>query len=200
MYEFIEGMLCELNPAYAIIEAGGIGYHIQVSVNTFSFLSEFSKKNPASKAKLFLHHVVREDAQLLFGFFDAHEREIFRHLVTVSGIGANTARMMLSSMNPLELQKAIAEGNINMLKAVKGVGLKTAQRIIVELKDKIGIASGASAEKFLFADNKVHNEALSALVTLGFAKANVEKIIDKLLAENPNYSVEEVIKQTLRSI
>ena len=199
MYEFIEGALCELNPAFAVIAAGGIGYHIHISLHTFSLSSESSKKNPEGKMKLYLHHVVREDAQLFFGFFDVHEREIFRQLITVSGIGANTARMMLSSMNPAELQRAIFDGDINLIKGVKGIGLKTAQRIIIDLKDKIG-AAGASEEKFAFADNTVRKEALSALITLGFAKAVVEKIIDKLLAEKPNLTVEEVIKQTLRNI
>jgi Holliday junction DNA helicase RuvA len=199
MYEFIEGKISELTPAYVVIQAHGIGYLINVSLNSYTQACNFQKQNPEAPLKMLLHFVVREDAQLLFGFFDAHERDIFRHLITVSGIGANTARMMLSSLNPAELQKAIAEGNVNLLKGVKGIGLKTAQRMIVDLKDKIGMI-GQVDEKFMVANNTVKEEALSALVTLGFTKAAVEKIIDKQLAANPAITVEELIKQTLRGI
>jgi holliday junction DNA helicase RuvA len=136
---------------------------------------------------------------LLFGFFLAKEREIFRLLITVSGIGANTARMMLSSLNPIELQSAIAEGNVNVLKGIKGIGLKTAQRVIVDLKDKIG-HGGPADEKLLFSNNIIKEEALSALVTLGFAKSTVDKLLDKLLTSKPDITVEELIKQTLKNI
>jgi len=124
MYEFIEGKVVELTPAYVVIQTGGLGYFINISINTYSQVFEYKKTNNHDNLKLFLHFVVREDAHLLFGFFSAKEREIFRQLITVSGIGANTARMMLSSLNPIEIQKAIAEGNVNVLKGVKGIGLK----------------------------------------------------------------------------
>jgi len=199
MYEFIEGKVVELTPAYVVIQTGGLGYFINISINTYSQVFEYKKTNNHDNLKLFLHFVVREDAHLLFGFFSAKEREIFRQLITVSGIGANTARMMLSSLNPIEIQKAIAEGNVNVLKGVKGIGLKTAQRVIVDLKDKIGLEA-TSDEKFLFANNRTKEEALSALVTLGFAKSAVDKLLDKLLATKPEMTVEELIKQTLKNV
>ena len=199
MYEFIEGKVIELTPAYIVIQTGGIGYVIHISLNTYSQVSDYHKNNPQGPLKLFLHFVVREDAHLFFGFFNVRERDIFRLLITVSGIGANTARMMLSSLNPLELQKAIADGNVTVLKGVKGIGLKTAQRVIVDLKDKIGIV-GTMDEKFLLANNTTKDEALSALVTLGFAKSSVDKLLDKLLTAKPDMTVEELIKQTLKNV
>lgn len=199
MYEYIEGKVIELTPAYTIVQTGGLGYYINISLYTYSQIGEFQKSNPSGNLKLYLHFVVREDAHLLFGFFSASEREIFRHLITVSGIGANTARMMLSSLSPQELQKAIAEGNVNILKGVKGIGLKTAQRVIVDLKDKITIGVSAN-EKFFVANNTIKEEALSALVTLGFNKTVVDKILDKLLTVKPDITVEELIKQTLKNI
>lgn len=199
MYEFIEGKVVELTPAYIVVQTTGIGYFINISLNTYSQISDHQKKGNHETLKLYLHFVVREDAHLLFGFFSAKEREIFRLLITVSGIGANTARMMLSSLQPSELQKAIAEGNVNVLKSVKGIGLKTAQRVIVDLKDKIGISSTAE-EKFLITNNTTKEEALSALVTLGFSKSSVDKLLDKLLAVKPDMTVEELIKQTLKNV
>ena len=193
MYEYIRGKVVEINPALAVIEANGIAYSINITVHTYS------QAGLNSESLLYLHHVVREDAQLLFGFSTKEERSIFRLLISVSGIGANTARMMLSSLNPLEIQKAIAEGNVNVLKGVKGIGLKTAQRVIVDLKDKIGLES-TSDEKFLFANNRTKEEALSALVTLGFAKSTVDKLLDKFLAAKPDMAVEELIKQTLKNV
>jgi holliday junction DNA helicase RuvA len=198
MYEFIEGTIEELTPAYVVVQTGGIGYIIHISLNTYSQLSENQKKN-IKISKVFLHHVVREDAQLLFGFFSLQERGIFRLLITVSGVGANTARMILSSLGTIDIQKAISEGNVNILKGVKGIGLKTAQRIIIDLKDKIGL-DGTTNENFFQLNNTIKDEALSALVTLGFSKSTVEKIIDKLLATEANISVEELIKQSLKNI
>jgi Holliday junction DNA helicase RuvA len=199
MYEFIEGKVIELTPAFAVIQTGGLGYLVNISLNTYSQVFDYQKSSNHETLKLYLHFVVREDAHLFFGFFSVKEREIFRQLITVSGIGANTARMMLSSLNPLEIQKAIAEGNVNVLKGVKGIGLKTAQRVIVDLKDKIGL-DAASDEKFLFANNRTKEEALSALVTLGFAKSAIDKMLDKLLAAKPEMTVEELIKQTLKNV
>ena len=199
MYEYIEGKTTGLTPAFAIVEAGGLGYFINISLNTYSQITEHKKNNSSELLKLYLHFVVREDAHLFFGFFTEKEREIFRLLITVSGIGANTARMMLSSLNPVELQKAIAEANVNILQGIKGIGLKTAQRVIVDLKDKIKIES-LTNEKFLITNNTIKEEALSALVTLGFSKSTVEKMLDKLLAVRSDMTVEELIKLTLKNV
>jgi holliday junction DNA helicase RuvA len=193
MFEYIKGKLVELNPSFAIVEAGSIGYFIQISLNTYSPLVG------TSDCKLYLHHVVREDAELLFGFFDYKERDVFRALISVSGIGPNTARMMLSSIGPDEIREAILAGNLHVLTSIKGVGAKTAQRLVVELKDKIG-KSQAGIEKILFADNTVKEEALSALVMLGFSKSQAEKVIDKLLSENRSLKVEELIKRALKML
>ena len=199
MYEFIEGAIAELTPADVVIQTGGIGYLIHISLNTFSQLTERQKQNPQNLHKVFLHHVVREDAQLLFGFFSLQERIIFRLLISVSGVGANTARMILSSLGTNEIQKAIAEGNVTLLKGVKGIGLKTAQRIIIDLKDKIGM-EGQANDNFFQVNNTIKDEALSALVTLGFSKSAIEKIVDKILAAKTDMSVEELIKQTLKNV
>jgi Holliday junction DNA helicase RuvA len=199
MYEFITGNVNELTPAYAVISANGLGYYIHISIFTYTQITDFRKTNENANVKLYLHLVVREDAHLLYGFYSSHERNIFRMLITVSGIGANTARMILSSLNTGELQKAIAEGNVTLLKGIKGIGLKTAQRIIVDLKDKIGLESTAG-EKFLLPNNTIKEEALSALVTLGFSKSVVEKLLDKFIGTKPAITVEELIKQTLRSV
>jgi Holliday junction DNA helicase RuvA len=199
MYEFIEGKVTDFTPAFVVIQAGGIGYYVNISLNTYSQISDYQKSNTSGTLKLFLHFVVREDAHLFFGFFSPKEREIFRLLITVSGIGANTARMMLSSLNPTELQKAIGEGNVSILQGIKGIGLKTAQRVIVDLKDKIKI-DGTIDEKFLMVNNTIKEEALSALVTLGFTKSSIEKMIDKLLSVKSDMTVEELIKLTLKNI
>jgi Holliday junction DNA helicase RuvA len=196
MYEFIEGKLKELTPAYAIMQLGGIGYLVQISLNTYSQLNSSASKD---NCNLFVHQVIREDAQLLFGFYTKLEREIFRLLITVSGVGANTARMILSSMNPDEISKAIADSNVNALKNVKGIGLKTAQRIIVDLKDKINLSSTGD-ENFLLKDNRIKDEALNALVTLGFPKSTVDKVLDKLLSTGNQYNVEDLVKQALKNL
>ena len=147
---------------------------------------------------MYLHHVVREDAQLFYGFSDKQERSLFRLLISVSGVGTGTARMILSSLSGAELQKAIAEGNANSLKTVKGIGLKTAQRIIVDLKDKIG-RTATIDDSFLLAGSNSKQEALSALMNLGFTKASVEKVLDKIVAAKPSANVEEIIKEALKT-
>lgn len=193
MYEYIQGELIEITPAFAVVDAGGIGYFINISVNTYTQLSK------SKGCKLYLHHVVREDAQLLFGFFDKKEREIFRQLVSVSGIGANTARVILSSLTALEIQQAILNGNVNLLTNIKGIGTKTAQRLIIELKDKIG-KGGAFDDKFFLQKNTSRDESLSALVMLGFSKPLVEKALDKILATELQISVEDLIKKALKNL
>jgi Holliday junction DNA helicase RuvA len=193
MIDYIKGIITEMNPASVTIETGGIGYFINISVNTFS------KLNGKKEFRLLVHEVIREDAHQLFGFADSEERDIFRQLISVSGIGAGTARMMLSSLNPAEIEKAILDSNVNLLKSVKGIGLKTAQRIIVDLKDKVGKQASAG-EIFALADNTKRDEALSALVMLGFARSAVLKVLDKIILEEKNLTVEDLIKRALKNL
>jgi Holliday junction DNA helicase RuvA len=193
MIDYIKGTITEINPASVTLEAGGIGYFISISVNTFS------KLDGKTEFKLLIHEVIREDAHQLFGFADNIEREIFRQLISVSGIGASTARMMLSSLTPDEVEKAILDSNVNLLKSVKGIGLKTAQRVIVDLKDKVGKQSSAG-EIFALADNTKRDEALSGLVMLGFARSAVLKVLDKIVREEKNLTVEDLIKRALKNL
>lgn len=193
MIEYIRGALIRITPTYLVIETGGIGYFVNISLNTFSKLEK------QSEYTLPVHEVIREDAHQLFGFADAGEREMFRLLISVTGVGANTARMMLSSLSSEELERAISNSDVNVLKSVKGIGLKTAQRIIVDLKDKIGKIS-AGDEIFALSDNTNREEALSALVMLGFAKSAVNKVIDKIVREEKNLTVEDIIKKALKNL
>jgi len=191
MYEYISGKIAESSPAHVVIDVNGIGYLLQISLNTFSRLEG------KTEAQLFIHENIREDAFALFGFADPSERDLFRHLISVSGIGANTARMMLSSLSPEELRGAILTDNVNVIKGVKGIGAKTAQRVIVDLKDKLG-KEPVDQKIFASQDNTIREEALSALVMLGFAKTGAQKAIDKILAQTPALKVEEVIKHALK--
>ena len=193
MINYIKGTITEINPTSVTIETGGIGYFVNISVNTFS------KLDGKPEFKILVQEVIREDSHQLFGFADKEERDIFRLLISVSGIGANTARMMLSSLNPLEVEKAILESNVNVLKSVKGIGLKTAQRVIVDLKDKVGKQS-STGEIFTFEDNTKREEALSALVMLGFAKSAVSKVLEKIIREEKNLTVEDLIKRALKNL
>lgn len=191
MYEYISGKIAESSPAHVVIDVNGIGYLLQISINTFSRLEG------KTEAQLFIHENIREDAFSLYGFADPAERELFRHLISVSGIGANTARMMLSSLTPEELRGAILTDNVNIIKGVKGIGAKTAQRVIVDLKDKLG-KEPVDQKIFAQQDNTIRHEALSALVMLGFAKSSAQKAIDKILGQSPTLKVEELIKQVLK--
>ena len=193
MFEYIEGPIIEKNPAYCVIDVAGIGYSIHISLTTFSRLES------GSNARLFIHQVIREDAHLLFGFFTRQEREVFRVLLSVSGIGANTARMILSSMSPDDLQQAIISGNATLLQSIKGIGSKTAQRIIVDLRDKIS-RDKAAGEIFPVADNRLKEEALSALVILGFNKGDADKVISKILLAEKNLPLEDLIKKALKQM
>jgi Holliday junction DNA helicase RuvA len=193
MINYIKGAITEINPASVTIETGGIGYFVNISVNTFS------KLDGKAEFKILVQEVIREDSHQLFGFADKEERDIFRLLISVSGIGANTARMMLSSLTPGEVEKAILESNVNVLKSVKGIGLKTAQRVIVDLKDKVGKQS-STGEIFTFEDNTKREEALSALVMLGFAKSAVAKVLEKIIREEKNLTVEDLIKRALKNL
>ncbi len=192
MYEYIKGNVAELNPAYAVVEAGGIGYFVNISLTSYSALTQ------GAQAQLYLHQVVREDAHLLFGFVTKVERELFRLLISVNGVGPNTARLILSSLTPQDLTNAILSENLVKLKGVKGIGAKTAQRIILDLKDKVNTSGEFdSAEIFAASDNTIKKDALLTLTTLGFAKAAVEKVLDKVLKEKPDASLETVIKLAL---
>ncbi len=194
MFEYIKGSIAELTPAYVIVDSAGVGYYINISLQTYSSLE--GKK----EGTVYLHQVVREDAHLLFGFAEKDERELFRLLISVSGVGANTARVILSSMSAAEIQKAIQNADINALKQIKGIGLKTAQRIVVDLKDKVfGKELGAS-QLFLGLNNTTKDEALSALVMLGFNKAAAEKVLDLLIKDDSKQSVEVLIKQALKRL
>ncbi len=193
MIDYIKGTITSINPASVTLESGGIGYFVSISVNTFS------KIDGKTEFKLLIHEVIREDSHQLFGFADNVEREIFRQLISVSGIGAGTARMMLSSLSPDEIERAILDSNVNLLKSVKGIGLKTAQRVIVDLKNKVGKQSTAG-EIFALADNTKRDEALSALVMLGFARSAVLKVLDKIVREEKILTVEDLIKRALKNL
>mgnify|MGYP000080171630 CR=1 FL=1 len=200
MYEYIKGLLVEATPAYAVIECGGVGYYINISVNTYSQIVALQQ------VSLYIHQIVREDALLLYGFFNKEERTVFRQLISVSGIGANTASVMLSSMTVKEIAGAILTENVNAIKSVKGIGLKTAQRVIVDLKDKIktmgmSAAGGVSAGLLLQPANaEVQEEAVSALTMLGFAAAPSQKVVLAILKEEPDAPVEKVIKLALKRL
>jgi holliday junction DNA helicase RuvA len=193
MIDYIKGDIHQITPTFLIMETGGIGYMINISLSTFS------KLDGKKEYRILIHEVIREDSHQLFGFADAEERDIFRLLISVSGVGANTARMMLSSLSPAEIEKAILGSDADLLKSVKGIGLKTAQRIIVDLKDKLGKHPG-SGEIFAFADNTRREEALSALVMLGFAKNAVSKVLDKIVRDEKNLTVEDMIKRALKNL
>lgn len=191
MFEYIHGKIEEINPVYVVLSCGGIGYFIHISLNTYSSL------NSKSEAKLFIHQIIREDAHLLVGFDTKYEREIFRHLISVSGVGTSTALMILSSMTPEELHQAIAGENVDILRSVKGIGVKTAQRIIIELKDKL-TKEMPEVSTIKSVGSSVRQEAATALVTLGFNKSQVEKVLNQVIKETPGLGVEELIKKALK--
>jgi Holliday junction DNA helicase RuvA len=193
MYEFIRGAVADLNPASVVVDTGGIGYFINISLNTYSKISG------KQEIKLLIHQVVREDAHVLYGFAERRERDLFRNLISVSGVGASTAIMMLSSLNPDEISAAVATGDVDVLKAVKGIGAKTAQRIIIDLKDKLGKMPD-SGQILISPDNTLRNEALSALVMLGFAKKDADKAVSKIIKDDPEATVERVIKTALKRL
>lgn len=205
MIEYIKGELTELSPATAVVEAAGVGYALNISLNTFSAIQG------KEQVKLFVHEAImtggRDDSYTLYGFSTKQERDFYRLLITVSGVGSNTARMILSAMSPAELSNAIASGDERLLKGVKGIGLKTAQRIIVDLRDKMGgdlfaAAGGDSANTATAAavNNQVRDEAIAALTMLGFSPAPTAKVVNALLQENPAMQVEQVIKLALKQI
>ena len=199
MIDYIKGELTELTPALATVEAAGVGYGLNISLNTFSAIQ--GKK----EVKLYVHEAIREDAYVLFGFVNKKEREMFELLITVNGVGANTARMMLSGMSVNELCNAISTGNARLIQGIKGIGKMTAQRIIVDLRDKIvalGIAEEIPAGGQMTApvNNLVKDEAVSALTMLGFAPAPTQKVVLQILQEQPDLPVEQVVKLALKQI
>ena len=195
MIDYIKGSIAELNPAYAVIDNHGIGYMMNITLTTFDALTKGEDRN---YAMLYAYEVIREDAHTLYGFASKSEREAFLLLISVSGVGPNTARMVLSSMSVEEFSQAIAGNNVAMFKAVKGVGGKTAQRIIVDLKDKIKPTGDTLLEEKGQADGEVYDEALAALVMLGFSQQASNKALKSLFAKNPSLSVEAAIKQALK--
>jgi holliday junction DNA helicase RuvA len=191
MLNYIKGELVELTPTNAVLEVNGIGYEINISLHSYSQL------NVTTTCKLFVHQVIREDAHLLFGFATNDERTVFRQLISVSGVGASTARMILSSLTPDEVRNAIAESNVILLQSIKGIGAKSAQRIIIDLKDKV-VKSGDISQIFKPVDNTIKKEALSALEILGFSRKQSEKAVEKIILANREIKVDEVIKQALK--
>lgn len=198
MIEYIKGEITEITPALAVIECNGIGYGVNISLNTYSAIQ--GKQN----IKLYIYEAIREDAHVLYGFSTKQERELFLLLITVSGIGGNTARMILSALSPAELCNVISSGNDKLLKTVKGIGLKTAQRIIVDLKDKIATTGmetvSGSVANLAVSHSEVYEEAVAALTMLGFAQAPSQKVVTAILKEEPELTVEKVIKLALKRL
>lgn len=198
MYEYITGHVAEATPTYAVIEAGGVGYFINISLKTFTDIEH------SEQARLFTHFIVREDVQSLFGFSSKIERELFRRLISVSGVGGNTARMILSTYTPQELQNIIATENAKLLKNVKGLGLKTAQKIIVELSGKMLELAGSdfstSSVPGKEVTSDIYDEALAALSMLGFQKSASEKVLRSILKESPTMAVEDLIRHALKQL
>ena len=193
MITHIKGRLVEKSPTELVIDCNGIGYLVNISLNTFSLLSD------SEAISLYTHLQVKEDSHTLFGFFDKSERNLFRKLISVSGIGESTARTMLSSLNPQEIQRAILTENVLTIQSVKGIGLKTAQRVIIELKDKVNLAD-SSGEISISSLNQNREEALSALEVLGYSRKQTSKVVDELINNDPEISVEKIIKNSLNKL
>ena len=189
----IKGRLVEKSPTELVIDCNGLGYLVNISLNTFSLLSD------SENISLYTHLQVKEDSHTLFGFYEKTERNLFRKLISVSGIGASTARTMLSSLNPEEIQRAILSENVSTIQSVKGIGLKTAQRVIIELKDKVSVISEGSEISSNFINSK-REESLSALEVLGYSRKQTTKVVDKLISETSEISVEEIIKNALNKL
>jgi holliday junction DNA helicase RuvA len=196
MFEYIEGKIVSIKPAHAVIDIGGIAYHIRISINTYN------KMGTLSQFKLLIHQQIREDAHVLFGFAAEEERELFRKLISVSGIGANTAILILSSLQTNELEDAILSGNIALLKSIKGVGPKTAQRLVVELQDALKKSFSGTAPVIKDTDEaRIFDEALGALLTLGFRKTESEKTLHAIIKESKEkLNIEELIKTALKRL
>ena len=192
MYAYITGKVAEKSPTYVVLDNQGIGYLINITLNTFTAIGE------KEEVRLFTHEQILEDAHHLFGFYSAKERDLFELLISVSGVGCNTARLILSSLTVNELSTAIVNDDVKTIQAVKGIGAKTAQRIVVDLHDKVGKLEAGGDEKSPAGYNTLKDEALSALMVLGFNKTSIEKTLDKLLKQMDNPTVEDLIKESLR--
>ena len=193
MYDYISGKIAELNPAFVVLDNGGVGYMINISFTTYNEIAKMSEQS----VKLFVYEAIREDAHVLYGFMSRRERELFLMLISVSGVGPNTARMILSSLSANELEQCIASGNVGILKGIKGIGAKTAQRILVDLKDKIKVAGDTLLDNNS-APSAVYDEALAALAALGFTQQVSQKALKKLLKDDPSITVEAAIKNALK--
>lgn len=193
MIAHIQGKLVEKSPTEAVIDCGGVGYHINISLHTYSLLPN------SENVKLFTHLQIKEDSHTLYGFMQKSEREIFRLLISVSGVGAGTARTMLSSLEPKQIVQAIASGDVAVIQSVKGIGTKTAQRVILDLKDKV-VKLFDLEEVSAVANNTNKEEALSALEVLGFLRKASEKVVEKIVKAEPDASVESIIKQALKNL
>lgn len=194
MYSYIKGRLIEKSPTDLIIECNGIGYHIHISLHTFSLLPQ------EESLLIYTHFIVKEDAQLLYGFVEKSEREIFKLLLSVSGIGANTARNILSYTSPKELTRAIAINDIKTIQSIKGIGLKTAQRLVLDLQEKVQKLGLSESVEIISVSNENAQEALAALEVLGFVRKSAEKAVNKIVAEQTEISVEAIIKQALKML
>ena len=195
MYDYIKGRIEELNPAELILECGNIGYCINISLQTFEALQG------KTEAKVYIFHYLREEEESFYGFATKDERELFKLLISVNGVGVGSARMMLSSLTDEEIRNAIIGENVTRIKSVKGIGLKTAQRIILDLKDKIVKGGGTvSSIPVAAANNAVIEEASIALVMLGFSKININKVLPEIIKKNPDAKVEELIKEALKKL
>lgn len=194
MIDYIKGSIAELTPTEVVIENGNIGYMALISLQTYSLLDR------KTEAKLYIHHILREDEELYYGFASKDERELFRQLISVSGVGAATARMMLSSLTCDEIRNAIIGDDVNKIKSVKGIGLKSAQRVIIELKDKITKGAGSDSGAIFVQSSAVVDEASTALVMLGFTKQAVGKAVAAVLKKDPNATLESIIKQALQML
>lgn len=192
MYDYIKGNVAELTPTYVVLDNHGVGYMINISLNSFNAL-----QHQENVVKVYVYEAIREDAHLLYGFTERRERELFLLLISVSGVGANTARMILSSLTPSDLEQTIASENVGILKSVKGIGAKTAERIIVDLKDKIKLSTDTLLDKSQVT-SEVFDEAMSALVMLGFTKQMSQKALKKLFTAEPTITVEQAIKKALK--
>jgi Holliday junction DNA helicase RuvA len=194
MINHLRGKLVEKNPTYAVVECSGVGYFVNISLQTFSALPD------NESVHLYTHLIVKEDAHTLYGFHSQLEREVFRLLISVSGVGPSTGRMMISSLEPKEIQQGIVDGDVGLIQSVKGIGAKTAQRIILDLRDKIMKTYQMESESLVTADLSSKEEALSALEVLGFNPKQSEKVIVKLLKEDPDLNVEQIIKKALKTL
>ena len=193
MYEYLNGKLAYKAPTHVVLDVGGVGYHIHISLHTFSQIKD------SEQCKLYISFQVREDAHTLFGFAEEGERRLFEHLISVSGIGPNTGRMILSSITPEEIQSAIINGNVPLIQRIKGIGPKTAQRMVLELQDKLK-KQGPDALTAVHRQQSIPEEALSALVMLGFVRAQAEKVLASVQLGNPNLTVETLIKEALKKL